>query len=328
MTSFRISRRGLIAGGFAGAASASSAWAQGLQNAVLQSEAPQAAEAPVLPSAAIEDPDTTVDTGMDKALRLTAPVTLNGKGGFEFLVDTGANRSAISAATADRLGLRRGKPMRIHTMLGPAETPSALVDELVVGDRVLKRINVPVLPNGGVAVDGMLGIDWLKGQRLILDMEGDKLEIRKTRSAMQAGATIVPARLKHGQLTIIDADVNGRGRLNCMIDSGSEVSVGNSHLRTLASSRSDKFEKSITTIMVIDAVNRRFPAQLGYLPFVRIGGVQFGNLPVVFAESPLLALWGIEKEPSLMMGMDVLKEFSKIEMDFGSSRVGFSLAQA
>jgi predicted aspartyl protease len=324
MTSFRLSRRGLIWGGFAGMA-ASSAWAQELQNAVLQPDAP---EAPVLPSASIEDPDTSVDTGVDRNLRLTAPVRLNGKGSFNFLLDTGANRSAISAGTADRLGLRRGKVMRINTMLGPADTPSAVVDELIVGDRVLRKLNVPVLPNGGVAADGMLGIDWLKGQRLVLDMEGGRLEIRKTRSAMQAGATIVPARLKHGQLTIIDADVNGRGRLNCMIDSGSEISVGNSHLRALAASRSDKFEKSIQNITLVDAVNRTFPGQMGYLPFVRIGGVQFGNLPVVFADSKLLTLWGIDREPSLMMGMDVLKEFSRVEMDFGQSRVGFSLATA
>lgn len=328
MTSFRISRRGLMVGGFLGAAGVSSAWGQELQNAVLQTQAPEAAEAPVLPSAALEDADTSVDTGVDRAMRLTAPVKLNGQGAFEFLLDTGANRSAISAGTADRLGLRRGKPMRIHTMLGPADTPSAIVSELVVGDRVLKNLHVPVLPNGGVAADGLLGIDWLKGQRLILDIQGDKLEIRKTRSAMEPGATIVPARLKHGQLTIIDADVNGRGRLNCMIDSGSEVSVGNNHLRVLAASRSDKFEKSVVNVTMLDAVNRRFAAQMGFLPFVRIGGVQFGNLPVVFAETKLLSLWGIENQPSLMMGMDVLKEFSKVEMDFGMSRVGFSLAQA
>lgn len=323
MTSFRVSRRGLIVGGFAGAATASSAWAQGLENAVLQEN-----ETPVLPSASVEDTETGVDTGVDKTMRLTAPVQLNGQGMFKFLLDTGANRSAISAATADRLGLRRGKLMRINTMLGPAETPSAIVDQLVVGDRVLKNLTVPVLPNGGVQADGLLGIDWLKGQRLILDMEGDRLEIRKTRSAMQAGATIVPARLKHGQLTIVDADVNGRGRLNCLIDSGSEVSVGNSHLRLLAASRSDRFEKSIQNITLVDAVNRTFPAEMGYLPFVRIGGVQFGNLPVVFAESKLLTLWGIDQEPSLMMGMDVLKEFSRVEMDFGQSKVGFSLANA
>lgn len=322
MTSFRISRRGLIAGGFAGAATAPAAWAQ---------EAMQApAETPILPSTYLDETETDVDTETDaKSLRMTAPVMLNGQGPFDFFLDTGANRSAISGTTASRLGLRRGRAMRIHTLLGPVEVPSAVLDRLQVGDRTQRNLHVPVLPDGGVATaDGLLGIDWLKGQRLTLDMEGEKLEIRKTRVAMQAGATVVPARLRHGQLTIIDADVNGRGRLNCMIDSGSEVSVGNTLLRTLAASRSESFEKSIQTIDLIDAANRHFKGQLGYLPFVRIGGVQFGNLPVVFADSGLLAMWGIEKEPSLMLGMDILVQFSRVEMDFGQSRVGFSLANA
>ncbi len=322
MTTYRISRRGLIAGGFAGAATAPAAWAQ---------EAMQAqGETPILPSTQLDETETDVDTQTDnKSMRMTAPVMLNGKGPYDFFLDTGANRSAISSSTASRLGLRRGRAMRIHTLLGPVEVPSAQLDRLQVGDRTQSNLTVPVLPDGGVTgADGILGIDWLKGQRLTLDMLGDRLEIRKTRVAMYTGSTVVPARLRHGQLTIIDADVNGRGRLNCMIDSGSEVSVGNTLLRTLASSRSDKFEKSIQTIDLIDAANRRFQGQMGYLPFVRIGGVQFGNLPVVFADSGLLTMWGIEKEPSLMLGMDILVQFSRIEMDFGQSRVGFSLANA
>ncbi len=320
MTSFRLSRRGLIVGGFAGAALPHLAFAQPVEPTVI--------ETPILPSASVEEPDVDVMTRRDRLLRLTAPVTLNGQGPFEFFLDTGANRSAISAGTADRLGLRRGKAMKIHTMLGPASVPSAVVDRLVVGDRVQRNLDVPVLPDGGVNAEGLLGVDWLKGQRLTLDMQTERLEIRKTKQSMQQGATIVPARLKHGQLTIIDADVNGRGRLNCMIDSGSEISVGNGHLRTLAASRSDKFEKSIQSIALVDAANRTFTGQMGYLPFVRIGGVQFGNLPVVFANTDLLKLWGIEDEPSLMLGMDILKEFSRVELDFGQSRVGFSLATA
>lgn len=321
MTTFKISRRGLIAGGFAGAATAPVAWAQ---DAI-----PPAAEAPILPSTQLDETETDVDTERDKALRMTAPVMLNGQGPFEFFLDTGANRSAISGSTASRLGLRRGGAMRIHTLIGSVEVPSAHLDRLTVGDRVQRNLTVPVLPDGGISgADGLLGIDWLKGQRLTLDMEADRLEIRKTRVAMQRGATVVPARLRHGQLTIIDADVNGRGRLNCMIDSGSEISIGNSHLRTMAASRSERFEKSIQMIDLIDAANRRFKGEMGYLPFVRIGGVQFGNLPVVFADSTLLKLWGIDKEPSLMLGMDILVQFSRVEMDFGQSRVGFSLANA
>lgn len=321
MTGFRVSRRGLIIGGFAGAATAQLAWAQ---------EAIQATDAPILPSTQLDDTETDVDTETEpKSLRMTAPVMLNDKGAFDFYLDTGANRSAMSGTTATRLGLRRGKAVRIHTLLGPVEVPSAQLDRLQVGDRIQRDLTIPVLPDGGVSgADGILGIDWLKGQRLTLDIAAEKLEIRKTRMAMATGSTVVPARLRHGQLTIIDADVNGRGRLNCMIDSGSEISVGNSLLRAMAASRSDQFEKSIQTIDLIDAANRKFKGELGYLPFVRIGGVQFGNVPVVFADSKLLAMWGIEKEPSLLLGMDILMQFSRVEMDFGQSRVGFSLANA
>ena len=42
----------------------------------------------------------------------------------------------------------------------------------------------------------------------------------------------------------------------------------------------------------------------------------------------MVSMWGIDKEPSLMLGMDILVQFSRVEMDFGQSRVGFSLANA
>ena len=126
MTTYHISRRGLIAGGFAGAAAAPTAWAQ---------EAVQAAQAetPILPSTQLDETETDVPTETDrKSLRMTAPVILNGKGPYDFFLDTGANRSAISGATASRLGLRRGRPMRIHTLIGPVEVPSAQLDSLRV----------------------------------------------------------------------------------------------------------------------------------------------------------------------------------------------------
>ncbi len=320
MTSLPMSRRGLVAGAFSLAAGR--AWAQAAPLGI-------PAEPVILPGAALEEPDVDVMTGRDRVLRLTAPVMLNEQGPFNFFLDTGANRSAISVGTADRLGLRRGKPMVIHTMLGPVETPSAVVDRLGVGDRVQRGVHVPVLPNGGVNADGLLGVDWLKSQRLTLNIDSERLEIRRpNRRPMGAGATIVPARLRHGQLTIIDADMNGRGRVNCMIDSGSEISVGNRELRAMAASRSDHFERKIQTITLVDAANRTFDGQLGYLPFVRIGGVQFGNLPVVFADSPLLKMWQLEGQPTLMLGMDILVQFSRVELDFDQSRVGFTLANS
>ena len=134
--------------------------------------------------------------------------------------------------------------------------------------------------------------------------------------------------MRSGQLTIIDADLNGRGQISAMIDSGSEVSIGNSLLRQLAGRQNPKFEDEMQTIGLIDASNRTFDGEYGYLPFIRIGGVQFGNVPVVFSNTPLLRLWGMEKQPSIMMGMDLLRQFAKVELDFSQSRVGFTVLEA
>ena len=46
----------------------------------------------------------------DAAERMTVPVLLSGTGPYRFLVDTGADRTAISREIASSLGLPPGKP--------------------------------------------------------------------------------------------------------------------------------------------------------------------------------------------------------------------------
>jgi hypothetical protein len=191
----------------------------------------------------------------------------------------------------------------------------------------MRRANVPVLSAAGLRADGMLGVDWLKGERLILDIANQRLEIRKPGRGSLAG-TVVPARLRSGQLTIIDADMNGRGHINAMIDSGSEVTMGSPQLRVLAGLHDPLFERDLQPISMIDASNRVFTGQYGFLPFVRIGGVQFGNLPIVFtSKTDVIDLWGLTGQPTVILGMDVLRQFSRVELDFSQSKVGFTVLE-
>ncbi len=319
-----ISRRHLAAGCLAGLTLADPI-SRALAQAAAASEPPA-----IIPGAALADESADVDlmTMTTKEQRLTAPVMINGQGPYDFLLDTGANKSAISTALANQLGLERGRPIRVHTMVGPIQSPSVQLASLQVGDRFQRNLNVPVMSTPGLRAAGILGVDWLKGERLSIDFLKERLEIRKPGRAQMETATIVPARLRSGQLTIIDADLNGRGRISAMIDSGSEVSIGNNLLRVLATERSPRFEEDMMEVSLIDASNRTFTGEMGFLPFVRIGGVQFGNLPVVFAQTPLLKLWGMEEQPSIMLGMDILRQFSKVEMDFSQSRVGFTVLEA
>jgi predicted aspartyl protease len=266
------------------------------------------------------DDPSRVATGRDTALRMVAPVTLNGQGPFNFLVDTGANRSCISQTLAERLKIEAGAPVSVRTVVGARMRSSVLVDRLQLGAKTQRRVRAPVLPMKGVDGDGVLGVDWLKNRRLVLDFNGRGLEITAPMTETPSdNRVIVPARRRSGQLTMVDADVSGR-RISAMIDSGSQLSIGNSALReALPAHSADKAER----IQLATLVGEPFAGDLLYLPFLRLGGLTLGNVPVVFCESQIFSLWQLQKTPTIILGMDLLSQFTSVALDFGRSTVRF-----
>src|SRR5690242_10178096 len=65
----------------------------------------------------IDETPTAVDAGKDAYEHMTAPVTINGQGPFNFLIDTGANVSCVSTNVAKRLMLEALSPARVHTVV-------------------------------------------------------------------------------------------------------------------------------------------------------------------------------------------------------------------
>src|SRR5262249_19642673 len=57
------------------------------------------------PQTAIPEALYAAPTRLDRIGRIVAPVMLNGRGPFRFVVDTGANRSVITTQLAAALGL-------------------------------------------------------------------------------------------------------------------------------------------------------------------------------------------------------------------------------
>ena len=62
-----------------------------------------------------------VATGLDRALRMTVPVMINGQGPFDFVVDTGADRTVISEELAKQLNLPQTGTATLHAMGGSAK---------------------------------------------------------------------------------------------------------------------------------------------------------------------------------------------------------------
>lgn len=265
---------------------------------------------------------TQVASGKDAFARITVPVTINGQGPFAFMVDTGANRSCISTELAKVLTLPDGGTVVVNTIMGRRSRNSVLVDRLQVGSRAQRRVKIPVLPFVGTDIDGLLAVDWLKGQRLILDMKRKQVSITASRrDTTTADRVVVAARKRIGQLTIVDADL-GQKPISAMIDSGAQLSIGNPTLRAMLDKR---LEGKLEKVTMVSVTGETFVGDMLYLPFLRLGGVQLGNVPVVFADLPVFGLWGLANKPALVLGMDLLAAFTVVSLDFGRSTVTFEI---
>lgn len=273
-----------------------------------------------------EDEPTQIAAGASRSSHMTAPVSINGRGPFNFLLDTGANVSCVSRRLAESLALAPGPPARVHTVVGVRERPSVVIEHLQVGRRNRRKVHAPALPLSSPDVEGILGIDWLKGQRLVLDFKRQSIEITRSRvdEPEPNRTVVVPARRRHGQLTIVDAEVSGR-KISAIVDSGAQNTLCNAPLRDLirtVETRRGKKEDPVYVRME-SLAGEVFRGEQLYLPFLRLGGLHLGNVPVVFADMHVFDIWGLKDVPAIVLGMDLLTQFESVALDFGRSAVRF-----
>jgi hypothetical protein len=267
-------------------------------------------------------PPADIGLYTDLYRRMTAPVRIDGRGPFAFVVDTGANRSVISAELAAQLQLPRGEAQSVNDAAGVQLAPTVTA-RLAVGERAPALLTLSVLPAETIGGLGMLGLDRLGDQRLTLDFRGKQLRIDGARrETVGALDVVVPARRKSGQLTLVDTDLDGSA-LTAFLDSGSQTTIGNLALRALARARDPKGAWSAATIL--SAGGQSIPAEVADLPRLRVGGLLLRHLPVAFADLHTFHMWNLADRPAILLGVDVLSQFDSVALDFARGEVRFRL---
>lgn len=66
-----------------------------------------------------------------------------------------------------------------------------------------------------------------------------------------------------------------------------------------------------------------FSGDILYLPFLRLGGLHVGQVPVVHADIHVFDVWNLKNRPELVLGMDMRTQFELVALDFGRSAVRF-----
>jgi len=277
------------------------------------------------PAAAV-DPAATVSVS-DLAQRLTVPVELGAAGPFPFVIDTGAERTVVSRELAGVLGLAGGPQVNLTTMTGHGEVGTVIVPELMitgVGQR--HRIEAPALAARNIGAAGLLGIDTLAGHQVSIDMRTGQMAVRpaRTRGAHKhdADEIVVEARSQFGQLIVTDAYL-GNTRIRVLVDTGSEITIGNSLLRK----RAQITAKQIRPVTITGVTGGTIRADYAFVPHLAVGDIKFGALPMAFADVEPFARFGLTDKPALLLGMDTLRIFRRVDVDFANREVRFLMPE-
>lgn len=328
-----LTRRNLTAG-LGLSLMAGQAWARSTTPAPLLKTSLQVppATAPSAPTGlpANEPPAVFLDTALDEIDRMTVEVFIDGQGPFNFVVDTGADRSALSIPLAARLGLERGPDVMLHGVGGSALTPTAKVPLMVAGDAQIKNAELPVLSPERLGVDGLLGVDMLDRRNVIMDFRRKRLEVRRSSPLTSAFPGVrevsVMADARFGRLAIANARVSGV-RCVAFIDSGSGASMGNMALAEAIKLRVRRHPEPALAIRLIGAAGEATVGELRVVRSIELGALRMTNLPLVMADLHIFDVWNLNSRPAVLLGVDVLKMFARVELDFGSDRVKFRLGK-
>lgn len=258
---------------------------------------------------------------------MVAPMLVNGAGPFRFIVDTGANRSAISEVLAGRLGLGPTGMGDVHSVGGVMSAPLTHVSSLRYGEVDLQAGATPIVEGAMLAgEDGLLGVDGMSGRRLLIDFENRCVEIASAaRPLPRRGWNAIQGELRFGHLVVVDGDINGQ-RVKVLIDTGSDSTLANTAFRNqlqglrVSPERID-YARAYTagTPIVLDTAV--------LIPRLGIGQVQVSGVTAYVADFHIFRLWGFNDEPAILIGMDVLTRTRAIAIDYQRATVHFRLLE-
>ncbi len=273
--------------------------------------------------AADAEPLFAAPTRLDRIGRILAPVMIDGQGPFRFIVDTGASRSAISPRLVAKLGLQgaRGADVRLSGVTGTAVVPTVRVGLLEAGAIRLQHRELPVIELPVLAdADGILGADGFAGMRLDIDFVRDRVSItRSQRRRALPGHLTVPARLRFGGLLVVDAKI-GTIPVRAVVDTGAERTLGNSALQRRLRLR-PRLGAAAGETQVFGATEAMQAADSALAPPISFGAAQLTKLEVAFGDLHVFRVWGMEKSPAMLVGMDMLGTVSRLVIDYRRSEV-------
>ncbi|MGC3980017.1 MAG: retropepsin-like aspartic protease [Steroidobacteraceae bacterium] len=266
-------------------------------------------------------------TRVDEVGRIVVPVMVNEQGPFYFMLDTGASNTVIAHDLAQTLGLTTKDlpPTAVRGVTGVTLAPTTRITSLRAGELHFNDLRVAILLGPIMdGLDGILGVEGLTDKKITADLANDQITIAASMGA-PAGAhhVVIPFELLPSRAIVVAAKV-GKVPVKAVIDTGGVHTLGNRALLDAvnAANRRDRQRQwyGLPT-RVIDVTDSEHAALLMRVPRIALGEAAVVNLPVTFSEFQIFKLWGLQNQPALLIGMDVLGLLGELTIDYGRKEI-------
>jgi hypothetical protein len=259
--------------------------------------------------------------------------SLNGKPGFVFMLDSGANRNILNLKTARALGLKERSLTEQNDIgfgnaliyVAPQENVEAAIDSVRVA-HVMSVMDLNRFERHfSHETDGILGYPFLQQFVVKLDFERKLLTLMPARGYLYRGPGVPVALRPSKDFVMIPITVGTASflfsKVNVAVDTGSNLTLMlyKPYVHAL------NLDYSLTRAQPTKGfgLNGYYPFALGNLDVLRIGDAEARNVPVAYLDR--------DEEPHAQrhipgaIGNGILQSFQTIVFDVPQHRMFFEL---
>ena len=264
------------------------------------------------------------DQTTDRVHRSTVPVFINDRGPFRFAVDTAASASVVADDLVEAVGIEPAGQLDMHTVIGLERVPAVRARTLASGSLSVEDARMAVGSRPGlIGLDGLLGLDLLANQRLVMRFRGQgRSSINRSRPDHDQFLGVVRPRVRFqppqgggAELMVVNALVRGQ-QVQAIVDTGAQVTLINPALAAAAEARPFQSRSASTGDMLVQSpTGRAAPAQAMIVSSVHFDELVLDRLAVLMGDFHIFRLLGLADTPAMLMGVDVLGAFERVVID-------------
>jgi predicted aspartyl protease len=257
---------------------------------------------------------------------MLVPAFVNGKGPCEFILDTGAGITLLTAELARQLGITPTESKEGMGAGGKVKVSLGKVASLAIGEARIEALQVAITPelHGigaaiGAKIDGNIGYNYLKNFCLTIDYAKRTLRLTQAEhesvNSEYSAQPQIKFRLAHPAkpLLLVPTLVNGKGPYQFALDTGASTTVVSPELAQNLGIRS-------TSAAAMTGGGGKVQAAIGKVESLAVGAAKVEDLPVMVADFLVMLSQATATKLDGIIGYNFLKEF-RVTIDYPNERL-------